>query len=308
VSLLHFLARRTVYLVLVLVGISTVLFLLLRASGDPVVTLLGSDNPSPEAERALRQAWGLDKPLHVQYLLFIGNAARLQFGDSIQTRQDALGLVLARVPPSAMLAGSAALIAVLVAFPVGIYTAIHRRSPFSSVLMLGALIGQSTPVFALGILLILVFAVQLRWLPSIGAGTPLHLVAPALTLSGFITAKLVRMIRSGMLEVLGQDYIRTAEAKGLGSARIVSKHAVRNMLIPIVTILGMELSFLLGGAVIVETVFAWPGLGRQMITAVLARDYPVVQATVFVVALVAVVLNLLVDLLYRVLDPRVQYR
>lgn len=306
--LLRFLARRAVYLILVLFGICTILFMLLRVSGDPVTTLLGPDNPSPEVERALREAYGLDKPLHVQYLKFLANAARLKFGDSLQTRQDALQIVLDRVPASAMLAGSAALLAIAVAFPVGIYTALRRRSPLSSVLMLGALIGQSTPVFALGILLILIFAVRLHWLPSIGAGTILHLIAPAVTLSGFMMAKLARMTRSGMLEVLGQDYIRTARAKGLSSGRVVLKHAVRNMLIPIVTIVGMELSYLLGGAVIVEIVFAWPGLGRQMVGAVLARDYPVVQATVFFVAVVAVLVNLIVDLVYTVLDPRVQYQ
>jgi peptide/nickel transport system permease protein len=307
VSLGRFLIRRIIYLVLVLLGISTILFVLLRVSGDPITVLLGPDNPSPEAERALRAAYGLDRPLYIQYFRFLMEAARLHFGESLQTGQDALQLVVARLPASGSLAVAAALLATLVSLPVGIYAAVRRNSPLTSLLMVGALIGQSTPVFALGILLILVFAVNLHWLPSIGNGSWRHMVLPAITLSGFMMAKLARMVRSGMLEVLSQDYVRTARAKGLPLTGVVLKHGLRNMLIPVVTILGMEISYLLGGAVIVETVFAWPGLGRQMLGAVLARDYAVVQATVFVVAAITVLVNLLVDLMYHYLDPRVSY-
>jgi len=306
--MIAYILRRLLMLVPVLFGVVLVSFSLLHlVPGDPAEILAGQE-ATKEAVDRIRAEYGLDQPLIFQFGRFVWNASRGDLGISIQTRHPVRELLFQRLGFTLQLSLASILVASTIGLLAGIISSTRQYSFFDTASMLGALFGISMPIFWLGLLLILVFAVQLRWLPSIGAGTPLHLVAPALTLSGFITAKLARMIRSGMLEVLGQDYIRTAEAKGLSAARIVTKHAVRNMLIPIVTILGMELSFLLGGAVIVETVFAWPGLGRQLITAVLARDYPVVQATVFVVALVAVALNLLVDLFYRVLDPRVQYQ
>lgn len=301
------LLRRLLTLLLVVWGICTILFLLLRVSGDPVTALLGADNPSPEVEAAIRKAYGLDQPLHIQYVRFLGGVATLDFGESFQTKKDAMGLVLERIPASLQLTVAAMLFSITVALPIGVIAATQRRSPASAGIMAVGLLGQSTPTFALGLLLIFFLAVKFGWFPAVGAGSPRHLVLPALTLAGPLLAKLVRLIRNGLLEVLGQDYIRTAHAKGAGFSRVIWRHAMRNMLIPVVTLIGLEFSYMLGGAVIVESIFAWPGVGRQLLNAVTARDYNVVQASVFVIACIAVLANTLVDVAYRYLDPRISY-
>jgi peptide/nickel transport system permease protein len=303
--MVQYIAGRFQQLILVLFGISTVLFFLLRLSGDPVVLLVPED-AGEDVREAVRRSYGLDQPWWVQYGIFLRRALVLDFGYSYRYDSPALSLVLDRLPATAQLALAAILVALIVAIPIGVAAAVRPGSVASSLMMVAALFGQSMPVFWLGILLILVFAVSLRWLPSFGNEGPLYLILPAATLGLVIMAKIARLMRSGMLEVLEQDYVRTAYAKGLSTRSVVWGHAVRNALIAVVTIVGLELSHLLGGAVITETIFAWPGLGRQLIQAVQVRDYPLIQASVFVVALSVVLTNFAVDGLYRLLDPRIR--
>jgi ABC-type dipeptide/oligopeptide/nickel transport system permease component len=219
-----------------------------------------------------------------------------------------MGLVLERLPATFQLAGAGLLIALCLAIPAGIVSAVKRNTAVDYVSTVVALLGQAMPTFWLGIMLILVFSVRLSWLPSSGRGTLEHLILPAITLGLFTTARITRLTRSGMLEVLGQDYIRTARAKGVGESPVVWKHALKNASIPIVTIVGIELGTLLGGSVITETIFAWPGVGRLSVQAIFNRDYPVVQAAVFLLASTFVIVNFLVDVVYTYLDPRIRYR
>lgn len=297
--------RRTVQLVVVLVAISTLLFFLLRLSGDPAALLVG-DSADAESLARIRASLGLDQPLYIQYLRFLGSLVRLDFGRSIVARQDAMGLVLARFPYTILLTAVSITLAVVVAVPLGILAAYRRDSAAARLGMGFAFLGQAMPVFWLGLLLVQVLSIWLRWLPSSGSGDAASLVMPAITLAAFQLAKLMRLTRSGMLEVLSQDYVRTAYAKGLPGRNVVLQHAVRNALIPVVTILGVDIGQLLGGAVITETIFAWPGLGQQLIQGVATRDYPVVQASVFLVALLAVGISFLVELSYRIIDPRLR--
>jgi peptide/nickel transport system permease protein len=300
-----FLIRRLFQLLVVLFAVATVLFFLLRVSGDPVALLAGT-NATPEVVAQIRHAMGFDQPLYVQYLQFIVGAATLHFGDSIVARQDAMSMVMQRLPYSLELVLAAFIVAIAVGVPIGVYAGVRRGSPGSVVALVIAFLGQSMPSFWLGILAILVFAVHFHWLPTFGSGDLKHLILPAVTLGAALVAQLVRLTRSGMLEVLSQDYMRTAQAKGLPGGVAIRRHAIKNALIPVVTVIGTNLGVLLGGAVITETIFAWPGIGRQMIEAVSGRDYPVVQASVFVIAILVVAINLLVDIIYRLLDPRIK--
>jgi ABC-type dipeptide/oligopeptide/nickel transport system permease component len=249
---------------------------------------------------------GFNDPFLVQYWRFLRGAVQGNFGESLRHGQPAMRLVLERLPATFELAGAAMLIALCVAIPAGILSAVRRNTASDYCSTVVALLGQSMPTFWLGIMLILVFSVWLRVLPSSGRGDLEHLLLPAVTLGLFTTARMMRLTRSGMLEVLGQDYIRTARAKGLGEPPVVWKHALRNAAVPIVTIAGLELGALLGGSVVTETIFAWPGVGRLSVQAIYNRDYPVVQAAVFVLATTFVVVNLLVDLVYTSLDPRIR--
>jgi ABC-type dipeptide/oligopeptide/nickel transport system permease component len=300
-----YLVRRLIQLVLVLLVVCSLLFFLLRVSGDPAAMVAGQ-NASPESIEAIRHSLGLDRPLWQQYLAFLQGVATLNLGDSITTRHGALDMVMQRVPATVALTLAAFGIALTIALPVGVVTAVRPRSALSNVATLVAFLGQSMPVFWLGLLLILVFAVDLHWLPSSGGGDLPHLLLPAICLALLPLAKVLRLTRSGMLEVLHQDYVRTARAKGMAEPRVLGQHAFRNMLIPIITVLGVDLAQLLGGAVVIETVFAWPGVGRLMVDSVSGRDYPVVQAAVLMIATLVVVLNLVVDLVYHVLDPRIR--
>jgi peptide/nickel transport system permease protein len=300
-----FALRRLVQLVVVLVAISTLLFFLLRLSGDPAALLVG-DNADAESLARIRASLGLDQPLYIQYFRFLGSLARLDFGRSIVARQDAMGLVLARFPYTLVLAAVSIGLAVVVAVPLGILAAYRRDSAGARLGMAVAFLGQAMPVFWLGLLLVQVLSIWLRWLPSSGSGDAASLVMPAITLAAFQLAKLMRLTRSGVLEVLSQDYVRTAYAKGLPGRQVLLRHAVRNALIPVVTILGVDIGQLLGGAVITETIFAWPGLGQQLIQGVATRDYPVVQASVFLVAVLAVAISFLVELSHRIIDPRLR--
>ena len=281
----------------------TVVFVVLRFSGDPVSLLLPSD-ASQEQIQALRVDLGLDQPIPVQYGRFILDVFRGDLGESLRFNQPALGLVWDRFPATLALALVAFVIAAVVGLSVGSLTAFARESPIDRIAM--AVMGflQSAPSFFLGIMLILLFSVKLGWLPTSGYGSPSQLVLPALTLSALTLASIARITRSALLDVLRADYIRTARAKGLPQRLIWFRHALRNAALPLVTTLGLELAELLAGAVIVETVFAWPGIGRLAIDSVAARDYPVVQAAVLLIASIFVVINLLVDLSYLVLDPR----
>ena len=302
----RFVLRRLSQVVLVVVGVSLVVFLVIRLTGDPAYLLLPPDASEADRARFVRDL-GLDQPLYVQYAVFVRRALVGDLGRSLRYRQPALPLVLERLPATLELALAALFVSLVVAIPAGVVAGVRRDTPYDNLTMLGALFGQSMPVFWLGIMLILLFSVRLEWFPTSGRGGLQHLVLPALTLGLYSTARVTRLVRAGMLDVIGQDYIRTAWAKGLPERRVIFKHALRNTLIPVVTIIGLELGSLLGGAVITETIFAWPGVGRLAVTAIFQRDYPVVQAAVLVTALVFVFSNLLVDMVYGWLDPRIRY-
>jgi ABC-type dipeptide/oligopeptide/nickel transport system permease component len=302
-----YLLRRLLQSLFVLFGVSVVVFLILHLTGDPALLLLPPDATVEDVERFRRQM-GFDDPVAVQYVRFLGGALRGDFGESLRHGEPAMALVLDRLPATFELAGAGLLIAMGLAVPAGIISAVRRNTAVDYVSTVIALLGQAMPTFWLGIMLILVFSVHLGWLPSSGRGDLAHLVLPAITLGLFTTARITRLTRSGMLEVLGQDYIRTARAKGVGEPPVVWKHALRNASIPIVTIVGIELGTLLGGSVITETIFAWPGVGRLSVQAIFNRDYPVVQAAVFILAATFVLVNFLVDIMYTYLDPRIRLR
>jgi peptide/nickel transport system permease protein len=302
-----YLARRLAQSLLVVLGVSFVVFFILHLTGDPALLLLPPDATAEDVQK-FREAMGFNDPFLVQYWRFLTGALQGDFGQSTRHGEPAMALVMERLPATFELAGAGMLIALLVAIPAGIVSAVRRNTIIDYISTVVALLGQSMPTFWLGIMLILVFSVQLHLLPSSGRGELQHLVLPAITLGLFTTARMTRLTRSGMLEVLGQDYIRTARAKGVDEPPVVWKHALKNAAVPIVTIAGIELGALLGGSVITETIFAWPGVGRLSVQAIYNRDYPVVQAAVFVLATTFVVVNLLVDLVYTYLDPRIRLR
>jgi ABC-type dipeptide/oligopeptide/nickel transport system permease component len=250
---------------------------------------------------------GFDQPLVVQFWKFLTHAVRGDFGQSLQYHEPGLRLVFERLPATVELTAAALIVALGLAIPLGIISAVKRNSLVDNAALFLALFGQSMPIFWLGILLILIVSVRLDLLPSSGSGSLAHLVLPGLTLGLYTTARLTRVVRAEMLDVLGQDYLRTAYAKGVKSRTVVIRHAFRNALLPVVTMIGLEMGSMLGGAVITETVFAWPGVGQLVVNAIYNRDYPIVQAAVFVIALVFVTINLVVDILYTVIDPRVSH-
>jgi peptide/nickel transport system permease protein len=302
-----FLLRRLLQSLVVLLGVSFVVFFILFLTGDPAAVMLPPE-ASAEDIRSFRESMGFDDPFFVQYGRFLLGALRGNFGTSIRHGEPAFTLVVERMPATFELAGAALVIALLLAIPAGIVSAVRRNTIVDYISTVVALLGQSMPTFWLGIMLILFFSVQFQVLPSSGRGTWQHLVLPAVTLGLFTTARITRLTRSGMLEVLNQDYIRTAKAKGVSDPPVVWKHALKNAAIPIVTIVGIELGTLLGGSVITETIFAWPGVGRLSVQAIYNRDYPVVQAAVFLLATTFILVNLLVDLVYTYLDPRIRLR
>jgi peptide/nickel transport system permease protein len=303
----RYLARRLANAALTLLGVSLAVFLLLRAiPGDPARMMLPEGTPEEDVAR-LRVLLGLDRPLPVQYLLFLRDAARGDFGESIQHQAPAIALVGERLPATVELSLAALALALGVAIPAGIVAAVYRQTAYDHLATLAALAGQSIPHFWLGIMLILGFSVQLGWLPTSGRDGPGHLVLPTITLAAFMMALFARLTRSGMLEVLRADYVRTARAKGAREERVVIGHALKNAAIPLVTVVGLQFGALLGGAVVTETVFAWPGVGKLVIDAIHRRDYPVVQAVLLVSAALFIAINLLVDLAYAALDPRIRY-
>jgi peptide/nickel transport system permease protein len=302
-----YMLRRLWQAVLVLFGVSFVVFMILHLTGDPAALLLPPDATAEDVAR-FRTAMGFDDPWIIQYLRFLKGAIQGNFGESLRHGEPAMHLVVERLPATFQLAGAGLLLALCLAIPAGIISAVKRNTVIDYFSTVVALLGQAMPTFWLGIMLILVFSVRLNWLPSSGRGDLQHLVLPAITLGLFTTARITRLTRSGMLEVLGQDYIRTARAKGVSEQPVVWKHALKNASIPIVTIIGIELGTLLGGSVITETIFAWPGVGRLSVQAIFNRDYPVVQAAVFILASTFVIVNFMVDLAYTWLDPRIRFR
>jgi ABC-type dipeptide/oligopeptide/nickel transport system permease component len=285
----------------------TLVFVVLHMTGDPVMMLL-PPNASREEIDALSRTLGLDQPLIVQYGRFLARIARGDFGTSLQHQQPAMGLVAERLPASALLAVTALGLAVAVALPLGIVAATRRGTVLDRLAVALAALGQSAPIFWTGLMLMLVGSVILQLLPTSGYGTWRHLILPALTLASYPMAAIARLVRSGMLEVLDADYVRTARAKGLPERRVVLKHTLRNAALPIVTVVGLQFGLLLGGAIVCEMIFSWPGVGRLMIFAIYNRDFPLVEAAVFVMAMVFVAGNMLVDLCYAWLDPRVKLR
>jgi ABC-type dipeptide/oligopeptide/nickel transport system permease component len=302
-----FLATRLTRALVAVWLVSTVVFVVMRLSGDPVPLLLPPDAPRSEYARVAKEL-GTDRPLPVQYGVFLGNALRGDFGRSIHFREPAARVVAAYLPATAQLGLTAFALALVIAIPIGVLSAVRRNSLVDQVTMAIALVGQSAPTFFVGILLILVLSLKAGWLPTSGRGDWTHLVLPALTLGAFAMASIARLTRSALLEVLRADYVRTARAKGLRERVVVIKHALRNAAIPIVTITALQFGTLLGGAVVTETVFAWPGIGRLAIQSIYNRDYPVVQCVVFLSALLFIVINLTVELIYGVLDPRIRPR
>jgi peptide/nickel transport system permease protein len=289
----------------VAVGVSLVVFALVHLSGDPVLLMVSSDAP-PDVVATTRHALGFDRPLREQFADYVTRAARGDLGVSLRSSLPVATLIRERLPATVELTLAALLIAMVVAIPAGIVSAVKRGSALDRLAMVGAVAGQAVPIFWLALLLIAFFGVYLRWLPVFGRGSLAHLVLPAVSLSTVILGRLARLVRSSMLEVLGQDYVRTARAKGVGEVRVLAGHALKNAAIPIVTLLGLQFAQLLGGAVVTETIFAWPGIGRLVVEAIFNRDFPVVQGVVLVVSLIFVAVNLLVDLAYAALDPRIR--
>ncbi len=303
--MLRLLLIRLVQIPAIILAMSLLVFIFLNASGDPAQLLMPTEASPADIER-LRHALGLDRPLYIQYWNFLVNALQGDFGISLRTRQPAINTVLAALPATLELALAAIIISTVISIPLGVAAAVKRNTPVDTVATVIAVLGQSMPVFWLGILLILLFSVTLNWLPVSGRGSWQALILPAVTLGWYMNALMTRLTRSAMVEVLNEPYIRTARAKGLPMRTIVFKHAFRNARIPIITIWGLQAGTMLTGTVVTETVFAWPGLGRASIHAVVGRDFPVVMASIALFTLIFVVINLIVDLAYYALDPRIR--
>ena len=304
--MLSVVVRRIIRLVVVLAGVSLVTFAILQVSGDPISLMMPE---APEADRAvLRQSMGFNDPLPVQFARFVGNIVRGDFGQSFFHREPALPIVLARMPTTLLLSVLAMGLSLLIAVPIGILSAVRRNSVFDHSATLVVFLGTSMPVFWTGIMLILLFAVQLRVLPVSGWDSWAALVLPGITLTTVSTPLLLRLVRSSMLDVVGLDYVRTARAKGVSEWIIICRHALTNAALPLVTVAGLQFGLLLGGAIITETVFAVPGMGRLIVGAIRQLDFPIVQAGVFVLALIVVLVNFAVDILYIYLNPQIRVR
>ncbi len=304
--LLNYLIKRIFGAVFVLLGITTLVFLLIHlVPGDPIEVMLG-ETARPADREALRHALGLDLPVLQQWLQYLLNISHFDLGESLHSRQAVSQLLVERIPATAILSVASLIIAVVIALPLGILAAVYKDSIWDRFAMVTAMLGVSIPNFVMGPLLILIFALYLGWFPVSGNEGFASLVLPAVTLGTALAAILSRMVRASMLDVLQEDYIRAARARGLTELRVLSVHALRNAALPVITILGMQFGTLLAGAVITETIFAWPGIGQLMIESIQKRDYPVVQACVLLISFTYVLVNLLTDFTYTVLDPRVK--
>jgi len=305
--MLRYVLRRILMTIPTILVASAIVFLMLRfIPGDPALLMAGED-PKPEVIQALRRQWGLEEPLPVQYLMFMRNVVEGNFGTSIRSGLPVSFEISLRLPHTIVLSVVAMTLSIVIGLLVGIVSSTRPYSLVDNVSMFFALVGVSAPAFWTGLMLMWVFAVKLGWLPAVGVGTPAHLVLPSIALTGFTTPVLARQTRSSMLEVLRQDYIRTARSKGLSERAIVYGHGVQNALIPVITVAGISFGRLLGGSIVTETVFAYPGIGKMLIDGIFARDYPIIQGAVLVYALVFTFLNLLVDMTYAYVDPRIHY-
>jgi peptide/nickel transport system permease protein len=308
----QYIIRRILQAFLVMLGVTFLVFIVMFQAGDPVILMASPDASAEEIEN-LRRNLGLDRPWYIQYADFLSGAVQGDFGNSLRQGQPVFSLVMERIPATLQLAVSAFIFSVVISIPVGVISATKRNSIYDNVAMGFALLGQSLPVFFLGVMLIWIFGFVFGWLPSAGRGDPdvvsrmRHLILPAITLGTFSLAQNARLVRSSLLEVLGLDYVKTARAKGISEYHVIMRHALRNALIPVITVIGIQFGALLGGAVITETVFAWPGIGRLLIQAINQQDFPLAVGAVTIIALIFVILNLLVDLTYGFLDPRVRY-
>ena len=300
-----FLIRRLLVSILVVAGVSAMVFLLTFLSGDPAVLMLPPEATTQQVA-AFRQAHGLNDPLPVQYVRFARNALHGDFGMSLRHDQPTMRMVLERLPITLQLSVFAMVLSLAVSIPLGVLAAVRRGSLADLAAVFTALFGQSIPNFWLGIMLIYLVAVQMRLLPTSGGPGLRFVILPGVVIAANLTAMLTRIVRSSMLEVLGEDYLRTARSKGLSETLVLTRHALRNAAIPVVTLVGLQFGYILGGAVVIETVFEWPGLGLLTVQAITNRDYPLVQAAVFVLAVSTVVVNLATDVLYAYLDPRIK--
>jgi peptide/nickel transport system permease protein len=321
-----FIVRRLIQSVIVIIGVTFISFVALQIGGDPTY-LYVSERASTEEIEAARRALGFDRPLHIQYFTYIGNLLQGDFGNSLTFRRPAIDVVLQALPATIELTMFSLILAISLAIPLGVFSALYRGTPVDGSIMTVAMLGQSIPNFWLGIMMIMLFGLQLRLFPISGhvpflmpllqgevvrAFSQLpqalyYMIMPGIAVGFYSLSRNARLVRSSMLEVLGQDYVRTARSKGISERAVVVRHALRNAWLPVVTMIGLEFGFLLGGVVVVEMVFSWPGIGRLVFNAISQRDIPVVQASVIVLALIFITLNLLVDLIYARIDPRVKY-
>lgn len=305
--MLNYLIKRLFSTIPVLIGISLLLFFMLRMlPGDPAQVLAGQMATPQEIENIRRQL-GLDRPIYEQYVTYLSRLARFDLGRSARTQNPVTEEIWARLPNTLLLAVVAITLACLFGIPAGIISAVRPYSWIDYLVTTSALFGMSMPVFWLGLMLMVVFSIILKWLPAGGTGSWQHVILPSITLAAFVVAFIARMTRSTMLETLSQDYTTTARSKGLKERVVVIKHALKNAMIPIITVVGLQFGLLLGGAVLTETVFAWPGLGRLIVDSILARDYPVIQGAILIFGLLYILVNLVVDLIYALVDPRIRY-
>lgn len=303
----QYIIRRLLIMIPVILGISLIIFTVVRIiPGDPAYILAGPHATKEQMDQ-IRAQLGLDKHPVTQYMIFLKNLFQGDLGTSTRTGLPVIREILTRFPNTLLLALASILLATVFGVTIGIIAGVKQNSKFDYLSMLVALLGLSMPVFWLGLMLMLLFSIKLGWFPAVGADSLKHLVLPAITLGANSTAIIARMTRSSMLEVIRLDYIRTARAKGLAEKVVIFRHALKNALIPVVTVIGLQTGTLLGGAVLTEIVFAWPGIGRLLVEAILSRDYPVVQGVVLLIATVFIFVNLIVDILYSYLDPRIRY-
>jgi peptide/nickel transport system permease protein len=305
---MRYIIRRLLQTVIVVFGVSIVAFGMMFLTGDPTEVILGegADRMSVAEIQEFRQRMGFDRPWYVQYFSFVSKALQGDFGYSFIRHKPAYEVIVERLPATIQLATFAFVLSLVVSIPLGVLSATRAGSAVDHAVSVAALIGQSVPSFWLGILLILLFGVHLRWLPISGAGTWQHLIMPGIALAAFPIARNMRLTRSSMLDFMRRDFVRTARAKGITEARVIYRHVLRNSLLPIVTAIGLEIGFLLGGSVIIETIFGWPGVGREIIAAIGSKDFFVVQAGVIMLALIFAVVNLMIDFVYVWVDPRIR--
>ncbi|MGD8473068.1 MAG: ABC transporter permease [Anaerolineae bacterium] len=301
----RYIARRAVHGVIVLFGVSIIVFLLMHLAGDPVAVLLPLDTP-PEQIEAFREEMGFNRPLPVQYFYFLSRAVRGDFGYSYHYRTDAMQIVLERMPATLRLTFGALFVALVVAIPAGIFAALKQGKVSDVIVRMSVLLGQAVPGFWLALMLMLLFGVRLRWLPVSGAEGWQSLILPAVVAGSFSMATITRLLRCNLVDTLGENYIQTARGKGLSERTVTTRHALKNAAIPVVTVIGLQMGWLLGGAVISEVVFAYPGMGRLAVTAIGYRDVPVIQSFVAITAVIVVTINLSVDIIYSWLDPRIR--